>query len=131
MKSTKTETWNIIQTLRGEYSFRKLQQLGKHSVSQIHLRFFKQFKYTAVIYMVQCYGTCMGTKLCWDVPRGTHTYIVNNLLAANLKRLRNQALSRYVSFYRSLLASPCKEVAVVARMVGRNASTTTGLNLLN
>ena len=79
--------------------------------------------------MFRCWRT--AAKLCWDVPRGTHTYIVNNLLAANFKPLRNQALSRYVSFYRSLLASPCKEVAVVARMVGRNASTTTGLNLLN
>ena len=49
----------------------------------------------------------------------------------NFKPLRQQALTRYVGFYSSLLSSPCKEVAVVSRIVGRNASTTTGRNLLN
>ena len=79
--------------------------------------------------MFRCWRTC--AKLCLDVPRGTHTYLVNNLLAVNFQPLRNQALSRYITFYRSLLSSPSKEVAVVARIVGRNAGTTTGLNLLN
>ena len=79
--------------------------------------------------MFRCWKTC--SKLCWDVPRGTHTYLVNNLLAVKLQPLRNQALSRYITFYRSLLSSPSKEVAVVARIVGRNSRTTTGLNLLN
>jgi hypothetical protein len=79
--------------------------------------------------MFRCWRTC--AKLCWDVPRGTHTYLVNNLLAVKFQPLRNQALSRYITFYRYLLSSPSKEVAVVARIIGKNASTTTGLNLLN
>ena len=33
--------------------------------------------------------------------------------------------------YRSLLKSPSKEVAVVAKIVGANATTNTGSNLLN
>ena len=108
---------------------------------QIQPKFSRQFRFTAVICTVQCSGTCMVTrrnrcwrtcaKLCWDVPRGTHTYLVNNYLAVKFQPLSNQALSRYITFYRSLLSSPSKEVAVVARIVGRNASTTTGLNLLN
>ena len=36
-----------------------------------------------------------------------------------------------MKFYRSLLASRSKEVAVVSRLVGRDAETVTGLNLLN
>ena len=68
---------------------------------------------------------------CWDAPRSTHTYFVDCLLAVNFKPLRQQALTRYVGFYSSLLSSPCKEVAVVSRIVGRNANTTTGRNLLN
>ena len=79
--------------------------------------------------MFRWWNTCV--KLGWDVPRSTHTYFVDSLLAANFRPLRNQALTRYIKFYRSLLSSPCKEVAVVSRIVGRNASTTTGLNLLN
>ena len=54
--------------------------------------------------MFRCWRTC--AKLCWDVPRGTHTYLVNNLLAVKFQPLRNQALSRYIPFCRSLLSSP-------------------------
>ena len=79
--------------------------------------------------MFKCWNTCVN--LCWDVPRSTHTYFVNNLLATSCIPLRGQAMTRYVKFYRTLFSSPCKEVAVVSRMVGRDASTTTGLNLLN
>ena len=79
--------------------------------------------------MFRCWNTCV--KMCWDVPRSTHTFLVNNLLADKFIPLRSQAMTRYVKFYRSLLSSPCKEIAVIARIVGRNAATTTGLNVLN
>ena len=77
----------------------------------------------------RCWGTCV--KLCWDVPRSTHTYFVDNLLAKDFKSIRQQALARYVGFYQSLLKSPSKEVAVVSRIVGKDATTTTGNNLLS
>ena len=77
----------------------------------------------------RCWNTC--TKLVWDLPRNTPVYFVDNLLACNFPSIRKQILSRYVKFYRSLLSSPSKEVAVLARIVGGNASTTTGLNILN
>ena len=44
---------------------------------------------------------------------------------------RQQILSRYVKFYRSLINSTSHEVAVVARMVGKDAKSVTGKNLLN
>ena len=79
--------------------------------------------------MFRCWNTCV--KMCWDVPRSTHTYFVNNLLGHSFTPLRNQAMTRYIKFYRSLLSSPCKEVAVVSRILRKNAASTTGLNLLN
>ena len=77
----------------------------------------------------RCWGTCV--KLCWDLPRSTHTYFVENLLAKDFQSIRQQVLARYVGFYQSLLKSPSKEVAVISRIVGQDAATTTGNNLLS
>ena len=70
-------------------------------------------------------------KLSWEVPRGTHTYFVDNLLSCGFPSIRQQILTRYVKFYRTLLKSPSKEVAVVAKIIGDNANTKTGSNLLS
>ena len=44
------------------------------------------------------------------------------LLFANIKIvIRQQILSRYPKFFRSLLSSPSHEVAVVARIVSKDA----------
>ena len=88
--------------------------------------------------MVQRSGIGMGTRLnrCSDVGEpvqncaGMSQEVHNNLLAVNFYTLKNKTLSRYITFYRSMLSSPSKEVAVVAGIVGKNASTTKGLNLL-
>ena len=77
----------------------------------------------------RCWNTCV--KLCWDLPRSTHTYFIEHLLAKDFKTIRQQILARYVGFYRSLLSSPSKEVAVISRIVGLDARTNTGSNLLN
>ena len=77
----------------------------------------------------RCWNTC--TKLCWNLPRSTHVYFVDNLLSCGFPSIQQQVLTRYVSFFRSLSNSPSKEVAVIAKIVGLNASTITGSNLLN
>ena len=77
----------------------------------------------------RCWNTC--TKLSWNLPRSTHSYFVDSLLSSGMPSTRQQALSRYVKFFRSLLSSPSKEVATIARIIGQNAATTTGKNLLN
>ena len=77
----------------------------------------------------RCWNTCK--KLSWDLPRSTHSYFVDSLLSSGMPSTRQQALSRYVKFFRSLLSSPSKEVAIIARVIGQNATTTTGKNLLN
>ena len=77
----------------------------------------------------RCRNTC--TKLCWYLPSQTHSYFVDNLLSCGLPSIRQQVLSRYVKFYHTLVSSPSKEVALVARIVGKDASTNTGHNLVN
>ena len=69
-------------------------------------------------------------KLVWDVPRSTHTYLVDNFLAINHISVKKQLLSRYVNFFRSLLNSKSKEVMVLANVVSRDMRSVTGKNLL-
>ena len=76
----------------------------------------------------RCWGTL--TKLCWDLPRGTHKYFVSNLLSSGFSSIRTNILVRYVNFFRSLLKSRSKEVALVASVASRDRSSTTGINLL-
>ena len=61
----------------------------------------------------------------------THTFFVDGLLGSGLPSIRQQILGRYPKFFKSLLDSPSLEVAVVARVVSKDAKTTTGKNLLN
>ena len=63
----------------------------------------------------RCWNTC--TKLCWELPRSTHTYFVDNILSCGFSSIRQQVINRYGKFFRFLLASPSKEVAVISRIV--------------
>ena len=75
----------------------------------------------------RCWSTCV--KLVWEVPRASHTYFVDNLLAENFVSTRGQILSRYVKYVKGLLSSPSREVALVANIVARDMSSVTGRNL--
>ena len=75
----------------------------------------------------RCWSTAV--KLVWDVPRGCHTYLVENLLAANFVSTRQQILSRYVKFFKNLRSSRSKEVALVANIVARDMGSVTSRNL--
>ena len=72
-----------------------------------------------------------SVKVAWDVPRATHTYIVDNLLSCGLLNVKQQLVSRFVSFFRNLLKSHSTEVKVVANIVARCGRSTTGRNLMN
>ena len=69
-------------------------------------------------------------KVTWDVPRSTHTFLVDNLLAPHLPTVKQQLIGRYVNFVKKLFNSISPEVRVVANMVARCARSTTGKNLL-
>ena len=68
-------------------------------------------------------------KLLYEVPRSTFTYLVEGYFAAGHPSLRNQILSRYPGFYRTLLNSPSKEVRVLSRIVSEDPRSSTFSNL--
>ena len=70
-----------------------------------------------------------AVKLSWAVPRGTRTYLVQQVLSAGLTSARVDIMTRYVGFYRSLVRSSSHEVAVLAGLVGQDIRSTTGSNL--
>ena len=74
------------------------------------------------------WSTCV--KLTWNVPRATHSFLVDNLLAAQFYTVKQQLLSRFVNFVKKLMRSTSPEVSVVANMVARCARSTTGRNLM-
>ena len=47
------------------------------------------------------WNTCV--KLSWEVPRETHTYFVDNMLAAGFRHLSTDIKSRYVKYFQGLL----------------------------
>ena len=77
----------------------------------------------------KAWNTCV--KLTWNVPRATHTFIVDNVLAPQFYSVRQQLLGRYVNFTRKLRCSQSPEVCMVFNMVARCARSTTDKNLLN
>ena len=79
--------------------------------------------------LFRCWNT--NVKLCWDLPRNTHTVFVYDFLSCNLQSIRTQCMSRYINFYKSVLNNPSREVQLMARLVRGNVSTNTGLNLIN
>ena len=75
----------------------------------------------------QTWNTC--AKLAWELPRPTHTYFIDNLVAAQFTPLRHQILERYVKFFGKLVTSQNDDVILLAELVGRDASSTTGNNI--
>ena len=65
----------------------------------------------------------------YRVPRSTFTYMVEGFLASSQVSLRNQILSRYPGFFRNLVASPSREVRMLAKMVSVDPRSPTCKNL--
>jgi hypothetical protein len=78
--------------------------------------------------LCRSWSTCV--KLAWDLPRSTHTYLVEDVLAKDYLTVKQQLVGRFTNFFRSLLKSKSIEICVVANMVGRCAQSTTGGNLI-
>ena len=57
--------------------------------------------------------TCV--KLTWEVPRGTRTYLVQQVLGSGLISGKVDILARFAGFLTSLRKSPSYEVAVLAK----------------
>ena len=78
-----------------------------------------------------CRSWNTSVKTAWRLPRSTHTFIVENLLARDFLTVKQQLVGRFVNFLKSLLLSKSPEVKIMANIAGRCARSTTGKNLLN
>ena len=70
-----------------------------------------------------------AVKLCWDCPRETRTYLVQQVLSCNQTSARTDLLARYATFFRGLRFSTSLEVSTMANLVARDIQTTTAKNL--
>ena len=70
-----------------------------------------------------------GIKLAWNVNRGCRSYFLDHVLAQNVTPLRYRLLSRFHTFFISLLDSPSMEVRVISRLAARDIRSNLGSNL--
>ena len=73
------------------------------------------------------WNTCV--KLVNEVPRSTHTFIVEHFLAKDFLPVQTELFSRYVKFSRSLQTSVSREVRILASLVSKDIQSNTGKNL--
>ena len=69
------------------------------------------------------------SRLAWDVPFNTHTYLVEDYFCEGFTSLRNQILARYSKFVSKLLASPSKEIVFLINLNLRDARSVTCNNI--
>ena len=79
--------------------------------------------------MYRSWNTCV--KLVWNLPRSTHNYFVDNLLARDFISVRQRILSQYVSFLRRLRNSVSAEVRIMSVIAAADVRSTTGKNCYN
>ena len=70
-------------------------------------------------------------KLVWNLPRSTHNYFVENLLAKSFDSVRKKVLSHYVSFLQRLGKSVSTEVRLMSRIAAADIRSGTGMNVFN
>ena len=71
--------------------------------------------------------TCV--KLSWQVPRSTHTYLVDHLLSDGHSSVEADIKSRYLKYLDGLRSSPSMEVRVLFGVTSGDVRTTTGRNV--
>ena len=59
-----------------------------------------------------------GAKISWDLPRSTHSYLVQEVLTPGLQSLEQSILKNVGGFFQNLMNSPT--VSVLARMSARD-----------
>ena len=70
-------------------------------------------------------------KLAWAVPRWSHNYFVEHVLYCGIPSVRQKVLGQYLGFFQKLLTSESSEIRMLANVVGREAGSVTGSNLIN
>ena len=62
------------------------------------------------------------------MPRSTHNYFVEHLLAKDISSARQQILSQYIGFLKRLGKSVSSEVRIMKRIVAQDIRSVTGRN---
>ena len=75
------------------------------------------------------WNTCV--KLVWNVPRNTHNYFVENLLAKSFYSVRAQILSQFISFVKRLRQSISHEVRLMCHISAADVRSQFGRNIDN
>ena len=75
----------------------------------------------------RAWNTCV--KLVHGVPRSTHTYMVENLLASDFLPVMTELFARYAKFSKSLMKSVCFEVRYLVNIIKKDIQSTIGGNL--
>ena len=70
-------------------------------------------------------------KLAWGVPRNTHNYFVENLLAADYPSVRCNVLNQYTGFLKRLRRSTSDEVRIMSQISVADIRSVTGRNCFN
>ena len=73
------------------------------------------------------YSSCI--RRIYSLPLNTFNYLIEGHLTSGLAPLRNLVLARVLPFFQRLLASPSREVAIMANICSRDARTITSSNL--
>ena len=69
------------------------------------------------------------SRLAWNVPRNTHTNIVESFLCEDFLSIRKQIFARYQNFAASLSRSSSKKNRIRFNLVKTDCRSVTGLNL--
>ena len=70
-----------------------------------------------------------SVKLVWDLPRSTHNYFVEHMLAEDIPSVRKRILTQYVSFLQRLGKSVSKEVRVMKAIAAADIRSVVGKNV--
>ena len=68
-------------------------------------------------------------KLAWGCPRGTRTYLVQQVLACGAISAETDIMARYCKFFQGLRQSPSTEVSILANLLARDKRSCTGRNV--
>ena len=80
-----------------------------------------------VLQFCRSWNTCV--KLSYDIPRSTHTYLVEHCLASEFTPVKTEMMARYIKFHRSLKNSKSFEVRALVNVVSNDIRSTTARNL--
>ena len=72
----------------------------------------------------------VAVKLTWGCPRGTKTFLLQQVLSCGMTSAHTDILGRYGNFFRGLRSSVSHEVRVLSNLVTRDLQSTTGKNIM-